>query len=434
MKRLLSTLFALILILAPIASEARTPATGMPKFNSYSPREFVYGGSAHYNVVHNLMEGDASQLTVQNTPNTTGCVATDSGSTTVLSATSSGTGRCYLFQTITSFLKPNTYYVFGGEFSGVVGTFTGVTHALSGTVAEGGGTLIKSADGRYAIGFKTPSTVSALQVRIGWGTNADETLLAGDTITVKNPFLYEIPTLATPPNEYTWKTAVLPYDNTNSTSSGNVTNGATTTQYTFPYKRGDSVLIIGDSFCNDSTDYAEILRDVSNRAVYYNCVSGATLSDEYTQFTQWLANPDVEKSWYMRPKTVIFGGVINNIQADDTLATIQTQTMNLASLAKANGMIPVFLGPTPFGSASSWNAGRQTVLDSYRTWIRASSTQLFSVDPYNAFLSPTSTVNLVQGGIFGVSGDGLHPVAGGMTYLAQLIENVGMKMIDRLSN
>jgi hypothetical protein len=435
MRKILTSLFALIFILSPLASEARSPATGLPKFNSYSPREFVLGGSQHYNVVKNLMQGDASQLSVTNLPNTTGCVVTDSGSSTVLSATSSGTGRCYLFQTISNVapLDPNKYYVAGGEFSNVVGTFTGINIAFSGSVAEGGTSLIKSANGRYAIGFR-PIAGGSLALRIGWGTNSDETLVAGDTITVSNTFLYEIPNLQTAPNEYVWKGAVLPYGNTNATSSGNVTNGATTTQYTSTSKRGDSVLIIGDSFCNDSTDYAERLRYIANRSVYYDCVSGADLADEYTQFANWLANPPIEKSYYQRPKTVIFGGVINNIQGDDTLATIQSQTLDLASLAKANGMIPVFLGATPFGQASSWTQPRQDVLDAHRAWMVASSTQFLFVDPYDAFLSPTSTVNLVQGGSFGVSGDSLHPVGSGFTFYAQLIENMALKMIDRLSN
>jgi len=435
MKKLLSTLFALIFILAPLATEARSPATGMPKFNGYSPREFVYGNSEHHNVVKNLMTGDASQLAQTYVPNTTGCTFTDVGSSTVITATSSGAARCYLFQTVTGATDPNKIYVFGGEFSNVVGTFTTATLSISATVDLGGGSLTKTANGRFAIAF-SPTGSGAVQVRIGPGVGSDETFAAGDSITISNTYLYEIPTLETPPNEYVWKTAVLPYGNSNSTSTGNVTTGATTTQYTSTPKRADSILIIGDSFCNDSTDYAEQLRRIANRAVYYDCVSGADMADLYTQFTTWLANEDIniEKSYYQRPKTVIFGGLINNIQGDDTLATIQAQTLDLASLAKANGMIPVFLGATPFGQASSWNAGRQAVLDSHRAWMVASSTQLLFVDPYNAFLSPTSTVNMAQGGQFGVSGDGLHPVSGGMTFLAQLIERTALQVIDRISN
>ena len=436
MKKILSTLLALTFIITPLAdASARTPATGLPKYNGYSPREFVYGGSQHYNIVKNLMTGDASQLTTTYLPNTTGCVETDSASSTTFTATSSGTARCYLFQTITGLIKPDTYYVFGAEFSNIVGSFTGIDMALSGTVTEGGATLVKSASGRYAIGFKTPSSLSALQVRVGAGTNADETWAAGDSITISNPFLYEVPNLQIAPNEFVFQTAVLPYQNTNATSSGNVIHGATTTQYNFPSKRGDSVLIIGHSFCNDSGDWQNKLKTIANRAVSSYCISGNDLSDFYTQYTAWLASPTgIYKSYYQQPKTVIFNSPINDILAGASLATIQARTNNLANLAKTNGMIPVFMGATPFGQYASWDSGKQAVLDAHRAWMRASSTDYFFVDPYEAFEMSTTSDALAQGGVFGVSGDGLHPVGSGMNLLAQFVENNALKMIDRLSN
>ena len=415
-------------------SATRTIATGQAKFNGATAREFVDGSnSINYNIVKNLMNGDASALSNQHIPSTTGCTFTDTGSSTVITATSTGNARCFLFQTVTSVVSPDKMYVFGGEFSNVVGTFTVADISISGSVDAGPGSLKKTTNGRFALPF-SPAPGAGTELRIGIGVGANEALVAGDSITVSNTYLYEIPTPLTPPNEFVWKNAVLPYANTNATSSGEVFARATTSRYAFPSKRANSVLIIGDSFCNNSTDYAEQLKSVSNRAIYYNCVFGADFADAVTNYTNWLANPTLEKTHHQMPKTVIFGGAINDIQSDKSLATMQDEVMTLVRMARENQMIPVILGPTPFGTASSWTAPRQSVLDSFRSWMRASSTEFMSVDPYTAFLHATTSNALAQGGLFGNSGDGLHPVSGGMKLLALYIDRMALQVIDKLSN
>lgn len=422
----------------------RTPLV-VPALNAKSVREFKDGASIHYSITKNLLQvgsdmTSSSWWVTNNIPNTTGCVITETGSSTTFTATSSGTARCFYSVTIGDIsneevIDPYSYYAFGAEVESVTGSFTTTNISLSTTVVEGDNALTATTTARYISAIKPVTTAKTIVMRVGFGTNADETLAAGDSITWKNPFIYKISYLGEPPPEYVFDNAVLPYPNTNATTTAQtLIYGATTTNYSLPSRRADSVLIIGDSFCNDTTDWQAQIKPQGNRAIYSYCVSGASLDELVGQYNHWMTNVRTSRTHHQMPKTVIFSSPINDIQGDATLSTIQNRIGVLANLAKSNDMIPVFISPTPFGAASSWTQGRQDVLDSFRAWQRASSTSYFFVDPYNLFLSPTSTVNMVQGGAFGVSGDGLHPVASGMNILARYIERMALRFIDNISN
>jgi lysophospholipase L1-like esterase len=374
-------------------------------------------------VLKNLMISDASKLTTNVISGTGSCIVTKTEGKAIIDATATGTARCFVFQTVKG-LDPNAYYVVGAEVETATGTFQTASMSFVGKISEGKNTLTKTilTPGRFAFTFKPEATTGI--IRFGIGVNVNETLESNDDqMVIKNPYLYKVSSLTEAPGEFVSKVGVVSYPMNAQVSSGVVTvTGSSTTPPAYTMGQADAVLIVGDSFCNDSSDYAEKLQTLSNRAVYYSCVAGSNFNAQLTRYQAWLANPTLEKPWHVLPQTVIFGMGINDIIGNASTTTIKARVERLVALATSTGMTPLVLTPTPFGTATSWTPARQSVLEDHRAWVLGNDSFL-SLDLYQPFLSSTTPYAMATTSVHGVTKDGLHPVSTGMTYIAELIEN-----------
>ena len=108
---------------------------------------------------------------------------------------------------------------------------------------------------------------------------------------------------------------------------------------------------------------------------------------------------------------------INDIVQDVSAATAWGNINTIVDEAKSDGLTVVLITVMPFGSYTSWTVGRQAVLDTLLTSIRA-ETGLTVLDLYPSWeTSAGSDILLASYDV----GDGLHPGETGTTALATAV-------------
>lgn len=293
---------------------------------------------------------------------------------------------------------------------GISGGLTGAPSA-SGTV-----TFTNPAVGRHGMKFHITSAAGVFTMRLGIGVgsaNAADASIRYSNVMVERlsdgSRIY--------PSEYVnpGDSRAFPYTSS-STMSGTavqvVTNGAA---YAIP--RRTSVLVIGDSFTDDSYsvpsgaswgDFPFQMRrwDLKGReiAVTSRGVTGANISDITAQLTSALAETTYTTG--VAPWTVcIAEGGINDILAGRTLAQMQTDKLAQIAAIEAAGMLPVLVGITAWDGNASWSSGRQAVTDGYNSWLKTLGYPMY--DAYADSDDGTGTMKTSWG-----SADGLHPGQG----------------------
>lgn len=242
-----------------------------------------------------------------------------------------------------------------GNVSLATGTFTGGTTLLT-----------NPAPGRYAVGGLC-TVGGAIQVRMGIGVNS--TNAADSTIRYSNIMVERVPKGQTYPNEYVrpGDQQVFAYTRTSTVTSGAESAVTVGSSYAIPSR--SSVLVLGDSYANDATDFPGKLRIALRGkpiAVNFYGVAGARIEEITTQiasgFTRQATTPTAS------PYTLcIAHGGVNNVAQGKTLAEAQTYRLAQIAAIEAAGMRPILLTIPPYNPAS---AGQQTIIDSYNAWIK----------------------------------------------------------------
>ena len=251
-----------------------------------------------------------------------------------------------------------------GNVSLVTGTFTGGTTLLT-----------NPSPGRYAVGgFCTVG--GAIQVRMGIGVNS--TNAADSTIRYSNIMVERLPKGRTYPNEYVrpGDQQVFAYTRTSTITSG--AESAVTVGATYSISPRSSILVLGDSFANDATDFPGKLR-ISLRqypiAVNFYGVPGARIEEITTQIASGFARQALTPTAAPYTMCIAHGGV-NDVAQGKTLVSAQAARLEQIDAIKAKGMIPLLLTIPPYNAA---NAGQQTIIDSYNTWIKTLGYPLYDL-------------------------------------------------------
>ena len=126
-----------------------------------------------------------------------------------------------------------------------------------------------------------------------------------------------------------------------------------------------------------------------------------------------LDNPDAE---YI----VVWVG-INDIVADTSAATIESDLQSIYSAAHAAGLKVIAVNISPFKTSASWTSGRQTVLDAVNTWIANTATDIDHViDVYSILEDPGAADTLLATYDYG---DHVHLTTDGYNEVAAAIFN-----------
>ena len=198
----------------------------------------------------------------------------------------------------------------------------------------------------------------------------------------------------------------------------------------------DAVMIFGDSFSNDPTDWPQLLFGDDDlrkqKAIYVNAVSGRKLETAITTAQAQLdlsafnlrnlqAYPQIS-TLAARPKTVIVASGVNDIVSDATLADMQARFAAMNTICSQNGVQrTLWFDIPPFSNNASWTEGREAVRAAYNTWLETAcgtgTVRLFKIsDVLKDGADATDLAAAYD------SGDGLHPNATGSAAIAAAVE------------
>jgi lysophospholipase L1-like esterase len=191
-----------------------------------------------------------------------------------------------------------------------------------------------------------------------------------------------------------------------------VTIPATAGLNTIAAKRLHAVYCVGDSI-TDTTEVSALNALLGAAWVARDLgVPGNQTSLMVARFTAEVINPgDAEY-------VVILGG-INDVSAGYDAATIESRLQTMYTAAHNAGIKVVALTITPFKGVTWWDAGKQTIVETVNTWIRASANYVdYVIDTYAALEDPATADTLLPAYD---SGDHLHPSTAGSQAIAAAI-------------
>lgn len=206
------------------------------------------------------------------------------------------------------------------------------------------------------------------------------------------------------------------------------------------YHGQSSVMVLSDSFGNDTTDWPNVLRNNlhNTHAIYSNGISGRTLlqivSDALAQLDlsaytvsgayTYLPFPD----YVARPGMAIIGAGINDISGLATLQDMVDRFHAVSTVCFAAGVTRIlWFDLPPFKGLATWTQAKEDVRQAWNTAIAAlvatdSRLELFRISEVLGDTDPLYLNSTYD------SGDGLHPNATG--HLA--IEAAVRKYVQRL--
>jgi hypothetical protein len=263
---------------------------------------------------------------------------------------------------------------------------------------------------RAVIRFR-PSTASTV-IRLGLGINATETVMVGDKIVATDFALYEIPTLNSVVEDYSYNASGV---------CGKAQLSPTPTP-------ASCVLAIGDSWTNDATDWAQMLGLAYGREMRVIAQGGDNLDVMKSRVdtaaalgSGWLLNPA-----HNVPGVVVIVGGINDIVADQTFITLRDRAQTLIDYARDRNMIPIFVLQPFANNAASYTSGRNTIRTAWANYIKQEGCDY--IDLNNEGYLTAGAANDTY--LLDASGAWIHPTTAGITLLTNLIEN-RLRDIDR---
>lgn len=251
-----------------------------------------------------------------------------------------------------------------GNATLATGTFTGGTVLLN-----------NPSPGRYALGGLC-TVGGSIQVRLGIGVNS--TNAADATIRYSNVMVERVPKGQTYPNEYVrpGDQQVFAYTRSSVVTSG--LEGTPTVGSTYAIPTRSSVLVLGDSFANDATDFPGKLRIALRGkpiAVNFYGVAGARIDQITDQIASGQARQALTPTASPYTLCIAHGGV-NDVAQGNTLAQAQSRRLAQIAAIETAGMRPILLTIPPYNPAS---AGQQTIIDAYNAWIKTLGYPLYDL-------------------------------------------------------
>lgn len=256
---------------------------------------------------------------------------------------------------------------------------------------------IPVAGSRYGINFT--AAAGANLMRVGFGTDGIENVVAGDTIVFSDIALYTVSSLSDP---------VLPYTESNAFPLGDTASSSDTI--------GSCVLFCGDSWMNNDTDIAGLVATTYQRERVLVATAGHTLSQISTALNAAVASGSTYLNSPYRhvPGIAVIEGGINDIVGGITGATMFTTLSAMLTKVKSMGMKPIVILPCLSTQYASYTADMATQNTAYRKLVFASGVPV--VDPQEVMLNDDGTSTSY------LSGDHVHPTAYGYALLARMVE------------
>lgn len=306
------------------------------------------------------------------------------------------------------------------------GTIGGQNFALTVCAASSSPQAANNVDlGRNAV-VLTLITGGSCVGRIGIGTGANNA--ADGTLRIADVMVERVQNASTRLYPYEYVTPgdsrIFPYTYTatlGGTGGTAVLNVTTGTRQTIPASR--SVLVVGDSFANDATDFPMQMRSVlynKNFAVSYRAASGYRI-DQIDALIDAAFAETTYTTGVQAWTTVVCEGGINDVAQGASLSTIQSRRLAQIAKVKAYGAKVVLHTLAPWNAASG---AQNTIIADYNTWIK---TLGYPVYDMNADANNGSNQYKTNW----VSGDGLHPGGGyyqGSFFIAERFANLLMSL------
>ena len=372
-----------------VRAQNRLVATLDPLYLNVSPRPVVSSRTAP-RLVENLMSGGNGVVFgydryykgtgsdwgdfPTNTPAITWGYNVDGGQWLECATTTAGVNRVWAALSFTAVVGETYFLSFtvdsktgshaNGNASLATGTFTGGTTQVT-----------NPSPGRYALGGLC-TVGGTIQVRLGIGVNS--TNAADATIRYSNVMVERVPYGRTYPSEYVrpGDQQVFAYTRTSTVTSG--LEGTPTVGDVYAIPTRSSVLVLGDSFANDATDFPGKLR-VALRgkpvAVNFYGVAGARIDQITDQIASGLARQALTPTASPYTLCIAHGGV-NDVAQGNTLEQAQSRRVAQIAAVEAAGMRPILLTIPPYNPAS---AGQQSIIDAYNTWIKTLGYPLYDL-------------------------------------------------------
>ena len=372
-----------------VQAQTRLSAALNPLFLNASPRPAVSSRTAP-RLVENLMSGGNGVVFgyeryykgtgsdwgdfPTNTPAITWGYNVDGGQWFECATTTAGVNRVWAALSFPAVVGET--YLLSFTVDSKTGSHSNFNAALSTGTFTGGTVQVNNpSPGRYALGGLC-TVGGAINVRLGIGTNS--TNAADATIRYSNVMVERVPYGRTYPSEYVrpGDQQVFAYTRSSVVTSG--LEGTPTVGTTYPIPTRSSVLVLGDSFANDATDFPGKLRLALRGqpiAVNFYGVAGARIDQITDQIASGKARQALTPTASPYTLCIAHGGV-NDVAQGNTLAQAQARRVAQIAAIEAAGMRPILLTIPPYNPAS---AGQQTIIDSYNTWIKTLGYPLYDL-------------------------------------------------------
>lgn len=285
--------------------------------------------------------------------------------------TNAGALRVFAYAPYDGLTSIGDKYIVAFNVTSISGTMTQNNFSVTGVSVTGTTTKNCTTTGRYAMVI-TATTAGQMTLRFGIGCSAND--IAGLQITIEDIMVELINNNSTRtyPYPYTPPERSRALDKTYSAvvTSNIVGTETVGTATSFPKNR--SVLVIGDSFTNDGYgsetsrgDFPyQMVRLEPRLAMCCYGVTGHTLSQIRAQLTTMQADSHYD-SRLAGFKVCIAEGGLNDIIANATLASMQTEKIATFAEIRALGMVPVSINIAVYNGGT---AGQKTAITDYNTW------------------------------------------------------------------
>ena len=265
---------------------------------------------------------------------------------------------------------------------------------------------------RVAIRIK-PAATSTI-VRMGIGINNGETVVTGDTMSFSDPCCYEIADITE---------TVLDYSYSAYGVVGKSVYGS--------YLPGSCVIACGDSWSNDSGDWAGLLARGYLREVVVRATGGHSLAQIKINFDNAINEGDAARNRPSRhvPGVGVIVGGINDIIADTAPRTIAERAQAMIDALRVRYIRPIFVVQPLATDSTRYTAARAAARAYLAGYLKGEGVDVIDLHDHG-FVNADGTASTTL--MISESLAWIHPSAAGSAELARLID-ARIRDIDRAS-
>ena len=275
------------------------------------------------------------------------------------------------------------------------------------------GSTIPVVGTRYAIRF-TPTNASNI-FRFGFGCNAGENVTSGDRIKFEDIQLVEVDSLSGTVTPFSY----APY--------GAAGKAASATD-----QIGSCIIVCGDSWANDATDFARLLGTTYRRELILSATAGHRLDQIATDLSAKIASGQtgLNRPYFHTPGVAVIQGGINDAVAGASAWTMYSRLRSMIDgVLTPRGIVPVVVLPVLPTNSSSYTAARLAAVNGYCPMVFESGLRVVTTADWclNADGSANTTYMADDTGVW------IHPTTYGHSILAGKVD-AAIRVIEQSRN